>query len=65
MRNITISDEAYLRLKFLKRPSESFTELIERIVGQNQILELAGVLTPKEGWSVKKSIERARRGTQT
>jgi predicted CopG family antitoxin len=65
MKNITVSDEAYLRLKSLKKPRESFTELIGRIAGQNAFLELAGVLTPTEGRSMKKAVERARRGTQT
>lgn len=60
-RNISISDEAYLRLKSLKRPGESFTELIERMTQENAIIELAGLLTPKEGRSMKLTIGRMRK----
>lgn len=60
-KNIAISDEAYQRLKSLKRPGESFTELIERMTRQKGILELAGVLTPHEGRSMKEAMEKMRK----
>jgi predicted CopG family antitoxin len=60
-KNIAISDEAYQRLKSLKKPGESFTELIERMTRQKGVLELAGVLTPQEGRSMKESIARLRK----
>ncbi len=59
-KNIAISDEAYQRLRSLKRPGESFTELIERMTRQKGVLELAGVLTPTEGRAMKETIERLR-----
>jgi len=59
-KNIAISDEAYQRLRSLKKPGESFTELIERMTQQKGILDLAGVLTPKEGRSMKEIIGRMR-----
>jgi predicted CopG family antitoxin len=59
-KNIAISDEAYQRLRSLKKPGESFTELIERMTQQKGILDLAGVLTPKEGRSMKETIGRMR-----
>ncbi len=60
-KNIAISDEAYQRLKSLKKPGESFTELIERMTQQKAILELAGVLTPQEGRSMRETIEKMRK----
>jgi predicted CopG family antitoxin len=62
-KEIAISNEAYKRLKSLKKPGESFTELIERMTRQQGIHELAGVLTPQEGRSMKETIERMRRGS--
>ncbi|SRR5207249_2890164 len=47
-RNIYISDEAYTRLAALKRPRESFTDVINRLAGKRSILDLAGVLSSKE-----------------
>ena len=59
-KNIAISDEAYQRLKSLKKPGESFTELIERMTQQKGVLDLAGVLTFKEGRTMKEAIGRMR-----
>jgi len=60
-KNIAISDETYQRLKSLKKQGESFTELLERMTKQKGILELAGVLTPQEGRSVRETVERMRK----
>jgi predicted CopG family antitoxin len=59
-KNIAISDEAYQRLKSLKKPGESFTELIERMTQQKGVLDLAGVLTFKEGRTMTEAIGRMR-----
>ena len=48
-KNISISDEAYTRLASLKRPNESFTDVVNRLTGKRSILELAGTLTKDEG----------------
>jgi predicted CopG family antitoxin len=44
-KNIAISDEAYQMLKALKRPSESFTDVIERMTRRSAVLELAGIVS--------------------
>ena len=59
-KNIAISEEAYQRLKALKKAGESFTEVIERMTQSRGILELAGVLSESEGRRAKKAIEGAR-----
>jgi predicted CopG family antitoxin len=46
-KNIAISDEAYQMLKALKKPGESFTDVIERMTRKSSVLELAGL--PCEG----------------
>ena len=59
-KNIAISDAAYERLRSLKRPGESFTELIERMTGSRSVADLAGLLTKSEGLEVKKRVSELR-----
>lgn len=59
-KNIAISDEAYQRLKSLKKPGESFTALIERMTQQKSVLDLAGVLTVEEGRTMRETVGRMR-----
>jgi predicted CopG family antitoxin len=59
-KNIAISDEAYQRLKTLKRPGESFTEVIERMTRSRGILELAGTLSPRQAAQVKERVREIR-----
>jgi len=59
-KNIAISEKAYQRLKSLKKPGESFTMVIERVARYGGILDLAGMLTPQEGKSMKEAIQRMR-----
>ena len=47
-KNIAISEEAYQRLKSLKKPGESFTEVIERMTRTRGILELSGIISKQE-----------------
>jgi predicted CopG family antitoxin len=60
-KNIAISDEAYQRLKSLKRPGESFTELIDRMTRSHSVADLAGLLTKGEGLEVKKRVSELRK----
>jgi predicted CopG family antitoxin len=59
-KNISISDEAYTRLASLKRPNESFTDVVNRLTGKRSILELAGTLTKDEGEELRRRIDDAR-----
>jgi predicted CopG family antitoxin len=59
-KNIAISDEAYQRLKALKKPGESFTEVIERMTRSRGILELAGTLSIGQAAQVKERIREIR-----
>lgn len=47
-------------MKALKRPGESFTDLIERMTRNRGILELSGVLSAAEASAVRDRIETVR-----
>ena len=59
-RNISISDEAYSRLMALKKPGESFTDVVNRLTGRRSVLELAGLLTPREAGEVRLRVRELR-----
>ena len=63
-RNISISDDAYARLAALKGPKESFTDVINRLAGKRSILDLAGVLTSKEGVELRSRVREIRAKTR-
>lgn len=60
-RNISISDEAYERLKSIKKPNESFTDVINRLTGRRSILELVGLLSKEEAREMKLGIKDIRK----
>jgi predicted CopG family antitoxin len=60
-KNIAISDEAYQRLKALKKPGESFTKLIERMTRSKGVLNLSGILTKAEASRVSEVVKETRR----
>ncbi len=59
-RNISISEDAYARLMALKKPNESFTQVINRITGKKSILNLAGILTEREAEEFKRTVSESR-----
>ena len=59
-KNIAISEEAYQRLRALKKPGESFTDVIERMTHSRGVLELAGTLSRTEATKLMAGIEEAR-----
>ncbi|MCL4348340.1 MAG: antitoxin VapB family protein [Candidatus Thermoplasmatota archaeon] len=60
-KNISISDEAYLRLSELKLKNESFTELIYRLTNKTNVLDLKGIISENEGKSLEKNIRDSRK----
>ncbi len=60
-KNISISDEAYSRLKKFKGKNESFTDVINRLTNKATILDLSGTLTQDEAESILKNINDARK----
>lgn len=57
---ITITVEAYDRLRSQKQERESFSDVINRITGRKSILDLAGLLSPKEADELEKNIQETR-----
>jgi predicted CopG family antitoxin len=60
-KNISISDEAYLRLAELKSKNESFTELIYRLTNKTNVLDLKGTVKEDEVKSLEKIIKSSRK----
>lgn len=60
-KNISISDEAYSRLKKFKGRNESFTDVINRLTNKATLLDLRGTLTKDEAESMLKNIREARK----
>lgn len=60
-KNISISDEAYSRLKKFKGKNESFTDVINRLTNKATILDLSGTLTQDEAESILKNVNDARK----
>ena len=59
-KTISISVEAYEKLKKLKNEKESFSEVINRVAGKRSLLELAGILSDEEGDALMKSVKEGR-----
>ena len=63
-KTISITEEAYERLKMRKEPKESFTDAINRITGKRNILEFAGILTDKDAEQMKAHIKKRRQASR-
>jgi len=63
-KNISISEEAYQRLASLKKPNESFTQVINRLTQRRSILELAGTLSEQEAAEITENINLLRRDSE-
>ncbi len=59
-KTISISDEAYGRLKFRKRKNESFSDVVTRITNKTTLLDFAGILKEKEARSIEEKIKKSR-----
>ena len=63
-KTISITEEAYERLKTKKVKNESFTDVINRITGRRSIMELAGILSKEEGEKLEKYIKDRRKASR-
>ncbi len=59
-RTISITEDAYERLKAKKEPRESFSDVIVRITKKGRLTDFAGILTDKEADDIEKSIRESR-----
>lgn len=60
-RNVRLTEEAYRQLKRRKRAGESFSDTVERIVGERSLLDLVGVLTDDEAEAMREAIREGER----
>ncbi len=56
-KTISIKDEAYERLKRLKKEGESFTDLVNRLTKKRSILELNELVSEEEAESLRAAVE--------
>jgi predicted CopG family antitoxin len=59
-RTISVTEDAYERLRRMKKPGESFSDVIRRITRGRSLLELATIMPPEGARKVAEAIERAR-----
>ena len=59
-KTISITEEAYERLKTRKFSKDSFSDVINKLTGKKSLRELAGILNDKEGEKLMESVKRGR-----
>ena len=59
-RTLVVSDEVYGKLRALKRPNETFSQLLDRLSGRPSLTGLAGILTREQAAVVERSVEEGR-----
>ena len=59
-KTITISEDAYERLKSLKEEDESFSDVINKITRERSLLEIAGILSEDEADELEEIIKERR-----
>lgn len=59
-KTIRLDDEIYERIRAEKRENETFSEAIERLIGDVSLLELAGGLSESEAQDAKAAIHQSR-----
>lgn len=63
-RTISITEEAYERLKVRKEKNESFTDVINKMAGKRDIMEFAGILSNEEADKLKEHIKKRRQASR-
>ncbi len=59
-RTIAVSDEVYVKLRALKRPEESFTNLLDRLSGRPSLTGLGGIFSEEQVAIIEQSVEEGR-----
>ncbi|MHB8603755.1 MAG: antitoxin VapB family protein [Thermoplasmatota archaeon] len=62
-KTISLEDSAFERLRAAKRPGESYSDVVHRLVAREapSLLDLAGLVSPAEGRRLKSVVARMRR----
>ncbi|HVL86660.1 MAG TPA: antitoxin VapB family protein [Candidatus Thermoplasmatota archaeon] len=59
-RMLQVTERAYETLRSLKRPGESFSELLLRLAGERSLLEAVGVLDEGQAAAMEATVNAAR-----
>ncbi|MHA1863360.1 MAG: antitoxin VapB family protein [Candidatus Thorarchaeota archaeon] len=59
-KTISVSDDAYARLKSRKKPGESFSDTINRLTERKRLSEIAGILDEEDIKVIKEAIASVR-----
>lgn len=57
-KSVRLSEEAYERLKSLRRADETFSEVVLRLGDKRSLLELAGILSDEQADELEKAVEK-------
>jgi predicted CopG family antitoxin len=60
-RTISLSEDAYQALAASKRPGESFSDVVRRLVRRRSLTELVGVVDRKAADAIARAVEANRR----
>jgi predicted CopG family antitoxin len=60
VRTLTVTESAYERLAAMKRPGESFTDVILRVTSRRSLAQLAEAFSPGEARALAESVLLAR-----
>ncbi|MFA5897435.1 MAG: antitoxin VapB family protein [Thermoplasmata archaeon] len=60
VRTIAVTDDVYERLRAMKRPDESFSRLLDRLVGRPSLFDLAELITPEQAAAIERTVEEGR-----
>lgn len=64
-KTISLDEDAYNRLKNLKKGDESFSDIVKRIADEKSLLEVSGILSEEEAEELRKNVEELRERTRT
>ena len=59
-KTISITEEAYERLKIRKDVNESFTDVINKITGRKSLLDIAGIFNDREAHELRAHLQEIR-----
>lgn len=60
-KTISLTDDAYHRLKKMKRPGESFSDVVQRLTGREDLMRFAGTISDEFAESLMASSREFRR----
>ena len=61
VRTVTITEEAYRKLRAHKGSDESFSDVVNRLARRRPLSSFAGALTHDSAEALRRSIEKSRR----